>query len=928
MGIMADRAKARMRVTAEPAAYHGSPYDFDEFSTAKIGTGEGNQSYGFGLYFAGNKEVADWYKSKLSKWEFDGLLLNNWLKKNPPDLSADAEYTDTRSAILAMRETGGNIVAAKFLHPKSSKKIDQLMQEGRLKNRGHTYEVSIAPTEDKFLDWDKPLSKQPPAIERIAMRYAKPLAKELKRFASNPVNEYTGEETIWTNLYGENLYKIMSAVLGSQRKASAELLAAGIPGIIYLDATSRGAGAGSHNYVVFDEKDVKITKKAAKATASSDDGYLPSIDEVLSMMDDVRSYSGSFDDLFKGYSKQPEEDDEYEYDSEEKARDFAQLVLDILGDLPDPTPIYRAIKAESVESIDKGSLGESWAFEKNAALEFGSHNGSNYLLQALAPRDAINWFESANRFCENSRDPFSGEAEMELVVSDESRLFDLEIYQIKGMKRVAMRIISSSDSEYMAVVEAGDMEAAQRMVEEAAREKGYTIKAYHGTNSKFNVFKAQIGKAIWFSEDKDKIARGESGAQGTQRIIPVFLKAENPAGWEEYEKLLEMQILSAGFDSVHLDDDWIVYSPKQIKSAETIVRDNFGNIIPLSRRFNSASNDIRAARYYTRSPEESEQVVEEGRVQSLWGMEIQDALIRDGWVRKGTMTGAPQQITKNGGSAYFQFSGAKIRVSDHNSGRTPYGYNVIDYTVSGKNLPVDEDHERRHFPPGTSIDEVLRWANSLPEGRGTQASRHTMNLQEKYKALRASGRISATGRTEEILAEDDWVRVKRMAVPEIDADSYIFTECKRETAVCIVRDADGRYLMRNEATLQSNFTPAPKVMTETLEEGETAEQAVYRGIKEEFGIENTGDAIYLGSINGTFQELHNYHIYLMDWSDTPIGFDADFEGDGSRGEDRSNNVFITEEEWAQVKDFISWIAFGMMKQYDNRNILERTVLCQ
>lgn len=203
-----------------------------------------------------------------------------------------------------------------------------------------------------------------------------------------------------------------------------------------------------------------------------------------------------------------------------------------------------------------------------------------------------------------------------------------------------------------------------------------------------------------------------------------------------------------------------------------------------------------------------------------------------------------------------------------------------------------------------------------------------MNLQEKYKALRASGRISATGRTEEILAEDDWVRVKRMAVPEIDADSYIFTECKRETAVCIVRDADGRYLMRNEATLQSNFTPAPKVMTETLEEGETAEQAVYRGIKEEFGIENTGDAIYLGSINGTFQELHNYHIYLMDWSDTPIGFDADFEGDGSRGEDRSNNVFITEEEWAQVKDFISWIAFGMMKQYDNRNILERTVLCQ
>lgn len=241
-------------------------------------------------------------------------------------------------------------------------------------------------------------------------------------------------------------------------------------------------------------------------------------------------------------------------------------------------------------------------------------------------------------------------------------------------------------------------------------------------------------------------------------------------------------------------------------------------------------------------------------------------------------------------------------------------------------IPDDGLFLRWHDPTGTSLDEVLRWANSLPEGKGTQASRNTMSLKEKYQALKASGRISATGRTEEILAEDDWVRVKRMAVPEIDADSYIFTECKRETAVCIVRDADGRFLMRNEATLQSNFTPAPKVMTETLEEGETAEQAATRGLLEEFNGAPVEPLIYLGSINGTFQELHNYHIFLADGDFLMAS--EDFEGDGSMGEDRSNNITITEAEFAQVKDFISWIAFGMMKQYDNRNILERTVLCQ
>lgn len=48
-------------------AYHGTPHDVDKFDTAKIGTGEGAQAYGYGLYFADSKELAEWYKNKLSK---------------------------------------------------------------------------------------------------------------------------------------------------------------------------------------------------------------------------------------------------------------------------------------------------------------------------------------------------------------------------------------------------------------------------------------------------------------------------------------------------------------------------------------------------------------------------------------------------------------------------------------------------------------------------------------------------------------------------------------------------------------------------------------------------------------------------------------------------------------------------------------------
>ena len=47
-------------------AYHGSPYDFDRFSTEQIGTGEGAQAYGQGLYFAGNEDVARGYRDALT----------------------------------------------------------------------------------------------------------------------------------------------------------------------------------------------------------------------------------------------------------------------------------------------------------------------------------------------------------------------------------------------------------------------------------------------------------------------------------------------------------------------------------------------------------------------------------------------------------------------------------------------------------------------------------------------------------------------------------------------------------------------------------------------------------------------------------------------------------------------------------------------
>lgn len=46
-------------------AWHGSPHQFDRFSTEHIGSGEGAQMHGWGLYFAEDQAVADRYRGSL-----------------------------------------------------------------------------------------------------------------------------------------------------------------------------------------------------------------------------------------------------------------------------------------------------------------------------------------------------------------------------------------------------------------------------------------------------------------------------------------------------------------------------------------------------------------------------------------------------------------------------------------------------------------------------------------------------------------------------------------------------------------------------------------------------------------------------------------------------------------------------------------------
>lgn len=98
---------------------------------------------------------------------------------------------------------------------------------------------------------------------------------------------------------------------------------------------------------------------------------------------------------------------------------------------------------------------------------------------------------------------------------------------------------------------------------------------YHGTNTKFKNFDLtkSTQQIVWFTSDKNKILRGEAGAQGQGYIIKAQVSINNPAGWDEYDKLSLEELQRDGYDGAILPDnnnefDCFVFSTSQIKILE------------------------------------------------------------------------------------------------------------------------------------------------------------------------------------------------------------------------------------------------------------------------------------------------------------------------------------------------------------------------
>ena len=194
---------------------------------------------------------------------------------------------------------------------------------------------------------------------------------------------------------------------------------------------------------------------------------------------------------------------------------------------------------------------------------------------------------------------------------------------------------SFKDKEYMQAVKENDIETAQKLVDEAAKIAGYTIKAYHGTLAKdFTEFKKSfIGSRFSFDEKgfffidrksiADDYAHSEFDSFKKGRIIETYLKVQNPlyvdskyalreglgkvfrdddaiGVWDNYNAFLLEEAETKNADGIIVDDGMskmiVVFDSNQIKSSEAITYDNQGDVIPISKRFNKSNNDIRFSR--------------------------------------------------------------------------------------------------------------------------------------------------------------------------------------------------------------------------------------------------------------------------------------------------------------------------------------------
>jgi len=244
--------------------FHGSPAKFNKFSLDKIGTGEGAQAFGSGLYFAENKGVAKSYASNLGTTD----TLIDGAKVGPDDIRFEAATSISANGFDDALANAKANSEATFLTPDGRLRESEIASQieslrgAKITDRqiSSLYEVEIPDNvTDKMLDWDAPLSEQPESVQLALKNIIQDNGVQIPSRGMNP--DLSFGQINKSNPNGNILYESLVEKFGSKEAASKVLNEADVPGIRFLDASSRSKGEGTRNIVVFNPDDITQVKR-------------------------------------------------------------------------------------------------------------------------------------------------------------------------------------------------------------------------------------------------------------------------------------------------------------------------------------------------------------------------------------------------------------------------------------------------------------------------------------------------------------------------------------------------------------------------------------------------------------------------------------------------------------------------------------------
>lgn len=280
--------------------YHGSPHSFDKFSLDHVGSGEGQQAFGYGLYFTGSEEIAQWYAEmygrteevKRGEIEHYRAILEERSRKTAEAKkrmeSKDAiekekqEIRDDYSRIRSGEERAPVFFGK--VHPERTlDEWEQLSLDGVEDSLKRAYETALSYQQaaEQYLKKAEAMVAEGKNLytvdipDRKYLKWDKPVPTGLAEKMFKRLGLDEDDRSDFMNYHsdsGRTLYDFLTNQFGNdENKVREFLLSVGVAGVEYPAGEVAGKSKGKvHNFVLFDADKAKILDHILLQTVSDD----------------------------------------------------------------------------------------------------------------------------------------------------------------------------------------------------------------------------------------------------------------------------------------------------------------------------------------------------------------------------------------------------------------------------------------------------------------------------------------------------------------------------------------------------------------------------------------------------------------------------------------------------------------------------------